>query len=94
MLFSAGAGHRTGLAVAAVADHGLALLFLFDHADDDCCHDCDQHSADDNCPDIAYDPLEHTLNSLLHRHEVPDSLFYLYLFGQLICFLIRLEEHE
>ena len=59
----AGAGHRTGLAVAAVADHGLALLFLFDHADDDCCHDRDQHSADDNCPDIAYDPLEHTLIS-------------------------------
>ena len=51
-----GAGHRTAFAVAAAAHDGFALFFLFDHADDNCCHCCDQHGADDDRPDIACDP--------------------------------------
>lgn len=49
----AGAGHGTAFAVAAVTDHRLARLFLFDHADDDRRDDRDQHSADDDRPDVA-----------------------------------------
>ena len=53
----AGTGHRTAFAVAAIADDRLALLFLFDHADDNRRNDRDQHGANDDRPDIAYDPL-------------------------------------
>ena len=57
------AAHGTALAVSAVTDHGLARLFLFDHAENDRCHDRNQYGTDDDRPDIACDPLEHTLNS-------------------------------
>ena len=76
--------HSAVLAVAAVANHGLALLLFSNHTDDDRGDNADQHSADYDCPDIAYDPLNHTLNSLL----------YFDLLCQLIRFLIRLKEHK
>ena len=79
-----GAVHGAALAIAAAAHNRLAFLFLFDHADDDSGDNADQHSADYDCPDIAYDPLNHTLNSLL----------YFDLLCQLIRFLIRLKEHK
>ena len=46
LLFVTGAGHRTGLAVSAVADYRFALLFLSDHTDDDRSYDCNQYGAD------------------------------------------------
>ena len=76
--------HRAVLAVAAVANDRFALLLLSDHTDDDRGNNADQHGADYDCPDIAYDPLNHTLNSLL----------YFDLLCQLIRFLIRLKEHK
>ena len=76
--------HCAVFAVSAVANHGLALLFLPNHIDDYRRDNADQHSADYNCPDIAYDPLNHTL----------DSLLYFDLLCQFIRFLVRFEEHK
>jgi hypothetical protein len=58
-------GHRAAFAAAAVADHRLALLFLPDHADDDRRDDRGKHDTDNDCPDIAGEPLDHMLISLL-----------------------------
>ena len=80
----AGALHCAALAVAAVANDRFALLLFSNHTNDDRCNNADQHGADYDCPDIAYDPLNHTL----------DSLLYFDLLCQLIRFLIRLKEHK
>jgi hypothetical protein len=48
----AGAGHGAGFAVTAAANHGLALLFLFDHIHDDSRNYSDEHGADDDSPYI------------------------------------------
>jgi hypothetical protein len=45
--------HSAVLAVAAVANHGLALLLFSNHTDDDRGDNADQHGADYNCPDIV-----------------------------------------
>ena len=76
--------HGTAFAVAAVANRGFSLLFLFDHADDYSGNYTQKHGADNYIPDITCYPLEHKLN----------SLFYLYFFGKLVSFLIGLEQHK
>ena len=55
--------HRTGLTVAAAANHRFACLFLFDHADDDRCDDRDQHEANQDGADIIGDPIPHMIIS-------------------------------
>ena len=77
----AGALHCAALAVAAVANYGFALLFLFHHTDDDGGYNAEQHRAYYDRPDITCDPLEHKINSLL----------YFNFFSQLVCFFVRLK---
>ena len=75
-----GAVHGAALAIAAAAHNRLAFLFLFDHADDDSGDNADQHSADDDRPEVSGNPLEH--------------LFHLDFLCQLARFFVRLEEHK
>ena len=51
--------HSTILAVAAVANYGFALALLSDHTDDDCGYNACQHGADNDCPNVAYNPCNH-----------------------------------
>ena len=58
----AGAGHGAGFAVAAIAHHGLALLFLFYHAYDYRRDYSEQYGAYDDSADVLCYPC-HVISS-------------------------------
>ncbi len=57
--------HRAALAIAAAADNRFALAFLADHTNYYHRNYAYQYGADDNRPNITYNPLKHMFNSFL-----------------------------
>ena len=57
--FMTRAVHSTILAVTAVTNYGFALALLSDHTDDDRGYNACQYGADNDCPNVAYNPCNH-----------------------------------
>lgn len=55
--------HCAAAAISAVTHHRLALALFSYHTDYNCRDNANEYRANYNRPNIAYYPLEHTLNS-------------------------------